>query len=76
MFLDHQPPKARLREWRTFRNLTGCELAAKAGIHWVTLYRIETDATKKPHIPTIRKLADALGITVADLYRNPLKGSQ
>ncbi len=72
MYINYEPPRTRLREWRTFRNLTGCELAAKAGIHWFTVYRIETSYTKKPHPSTIRKLADALGITVADLYRDPL----
>ncbi len=60
----------RLREWRESRGLTQKELAAKARVGEVTVARIETDAhTTTP--PTARKLADALGISVADLLESP-----
>lgn len=71
MYIEYEPPRTRLGECRTLKNLTGYELAEKAGLNPFTVYRIETQFTQKPYPPAVRKLADALGITVADLYRDP-----
>lgn len=55
---------ARIKRVRIRRNLTQHELAALAGISRIHLARMETDArgTNQPRVPTIRKLAGALGV--------------
>ena len=60
---------ARTKEWRESRGLTQRELAAKAGVGEVTVARIETGASVTP--PTARKIAEALGVAVADLLERP-----
>lgn len=52
---------ARLREEREKALLTQQELAARAGIGYPTVSRIENDHVE-PHFRTIRKLARALDI--------------
>ncbi len=73
MFANYEPPRTHLRAWRTVKNLTMYELAEKAGLNPATVWRLETSFTNRPRPATARKLADALGITVFDLYRDPLK---
>jgi transcriptional regulator with XRE-family HTH domain len=51
----------RLKDLRTEHALTQRELADKAGIGANTLNRIELNETE-PHMSTIRKLAQALGV--------------
>jgi transcriptional regulator with XRE-family HTH domain len=60
---------ARTREWRESHGLTQRELAAEAGVGEVTVARIETGASVTP--PTARKIAQALGVRVADLLERP-----
>jgi transcriptional regulator with XRE-family HTH domain len=60
---------ARTKEWRESHGLTQRELAAEAGVGEVTVARIEADASVSP--PTARKVADALGVSVADLLERP-----
>jgi transcriptional regulator with XRE-family HTH domain len=60
---------ARTKEWRESQGLTQRELAAEAGVGEVTVARIEADASVSP--PTARKVADALGVSVADLLERP-----
>src|SRR5215211_323374 len=60
---------ARTKEWRESRGLTQRELAADAGVGEVTVARIEAGASVIP--PTARKIAEALGISVADLLEHP-----
>jgi transcriptional regulator with XRE-family HTH domain len=50
-----------VRRLRVREAMTQRELAAKAGITETTLSRIERDV-REPHMSTIRKLADALGV--------------
>lgn len=52
---------------RRTRRLTQAELAQAAGIHPVTLSRIETGRTT-PDPSTRQRLADALGTTPAELF--------
>ena len=54
-----------LRRLRRARVMNQRELAAKAGIHWVTLSRIETG--HKAAANTVRHLAEALGVEVEEL---------
>jgi len=60
---------ARTKEWRESHGLTQRELAAEAGVGEVTVARIESGASVIP--PTARKVADALGVSVADLLEQP-----
>jgi transcriptional regulator with XRE-family HTH domain len=50
----------RLKEWRERRALTQDELAEKAGVSRGTVNRIEQGHEAFP--PTVRKLAQALGV--------------
>jgi transcriptional regulator with XRE-family HTH domain len=60
---------ARTKEWRESHGLTQRELAAEAGVGEVTVARIETGASVTPS--TARKIAEALGVAVADLLERP-----
>ena len=62
-----QIPK--LREWRESRALTQVELAERAGMSSRSVAGYEAGGGARP--PTVRKLAEALGVEVADLRGNP-----
>jgi transcriptional regulator with XRE-family HTH domain len=53
---------------RTLRALTQVELAEKAGITQSTVVLIERNKSE-PHMSTIRKLAEALGVDPAELVK-------
>ena len=57
---------ARLREARLRRMLTLRELAARTGVGFDTISRIET-GRQRPRISTLRRLAEALGVEAEDL---------
>jgi transcriptional regulator with XRE-family HTH domain len=59
----------RLREWREATGETQVTLADKSGVAEHTISRIEHGASLRP--TTARKLADALGVAVADLMESP-----
>lgn len=61
--LDGEPP---LRVWREFRRLTQSELARAGGVNRVQIVEIEADRNSGS-VRTLRKLADALEVTVDDL---------
>lgn len=56
----------RLKDLRIQRALTQEELAEKAGIGKNTVNRMERNLTE-PHMSTLRKLAEALGVDPAEL---------
>lgn len=58
----------RLKALRIERALTQQELAEKAGIAPNTVARLERNETE-PHMSTVRKLADALGVKPARLVK-------
>lgn len=58
----------RLRELRKQALLTQGQLAERSGVGIATIVRIERNQVE-PHARTIRKLADALGVTPAELIR-------
>jgi transcriptional regulator with XRE-family HTH domain len=58
----------RLKDLRVEQALTQRELADKAGIGVNTLNRIELNETE-PHMTTIRKLAQALGVVPRRLVK-------
>jgi transcriptional regulator with XRE-family HTH domain len=49
--------------------LTQAELAAKAGVHEVTIHKIEAEKVKNPRASTLKALARALDVPIALLYR-------
>ena len=55
-----------LRRIREARALTQGQLAQRAGLNMATISRIENDLNR-PTIPTLRALAQALDMSVADL---------
>jgi transcriptional regulator with XRE-family HTH domain len=60
---------ARLREWREARGRTQKELAAEAQASEWTITRAEADEEVRAN--TARRLAEVLGVTVADLMEAP-----
>jgi transcriptional regulator with XRE-family HTH domain len=58
-----------LRRLREARALRQEDLAKRAGIGKNTVYRIEKNRTE-PHMTTIRKLADALGVDPRELVED------
>jgi transcriptional regulator with XRE-family HTH domain len=60
------PKVGGLREIREARALTQGQLAQRAGLNMTTISRIENDLNR-PTIPTLRALAQALDMSVADL---------
>lgn len=55
----------RLREWRERRALTQRELGARAGLRQATVWQLEAGGEARP--TTVRKLARALRVPIADL---------
>jgi transcriptional regulator with XRE-family HTH domain len=58
--------QTRLEEWRRRRLLTQGELAENAGVGLYSIVRIEAGPSAR--VTTLRKLADALGITPEQLW--------
>ena len=66
----------RLKELREREALTQQELADQCGVSRVTISRAEAGLAE-PYPPTVRKLAQALGVKPAELMaplRSPTKG--
>lgn len=61
--IDGAPP---VRAWREHRGLSQSALARASGVHRVQVADIEAER-KTGSVHTLRKLADALGVTVDDL---------
>ncbi len=55
-----------IRAWREYFGLTQQELAQRAGLSQPTLARLEK-ADSRPRTSTLKKLAMAMGITIAQL---------
>lgn len=58
--------RARVRRKRIEAGLSQPALAAKAGVHKSTVYRIE-EGLIAAQAPTLQRIADALGCEIADL---------
>lgn len=56
--------------WRMMRALTLEELAKKAGINYTTLSKVE-NLKQSPFPKTIRAIAEALDVSVEQLYQEP-----
>jgi transcriptional regulator with XRE-family HTH domain len=55
-----------LRRLRTERGITQEELGSRAGIQMADISRYET-GNRDPRVTTLARLADALGISIAEL---------
>jgi transcriptional regulator with XRE-family HTH domain len=61
----------RLLQLRTRAGLTQVQLANKAGLNVMVASRIEREVVADPPESTLRKLAEALNVTVDDLLAEP-----
>jgi putative transcriptional regulator len=57
-----------LRTARRLKDITQVELAKLAGVDQTTISDIERGKSKNPSLETARKIADALGVTVDDIF--------
>lgn len=64
------PMLVRLREWREHRGYSIRELANRARVSRMTVFRIE-DRRVSPTVAVLEKLARALRIRVGDLFPEP-----
>ncbi|MCA9467002.1 MAG: helix-turn-helix transcriptional regulator [Nitrospira sp.] len=60
----------RLRQYREARNLSVRQLAGMTGVHYVSIVRLE-GGKFDPRLSTLRKLAQALEVSVCDLIDQP-----
>jgi transcriptional regulator with XRE-family HTH domain len=60
---------AKLRSLRTHRFLSREELAQMTGLHRDHIGRLERDEVEDSRLPTIRKLAEALGVDPHELVK-------
>ena len=60
----------KLRRLRTMRFISREELADMTGLHRDHIGRLERDQVGDSRIPTIRKLAEALGVDPAELVKS------
>jgi transcriptional regulator with XRE-family HTH domain len=64
------PLKDKLRSARRRAALTQTELAERSGVGITTITRIESGHIPEPRVSTLRKLADALEVSPADLLED------
>ncbi len=57
----------KIKRLRKKQGLTQEQLAKKAGLHLVTVGRIESGMRKNPDLLTRKKLAKALGVDITEL---------
>lgn len=58
-----------MKKYRDKMGISQDKLSKLAGITLHTITKIESGATPDPRIETIRKIADALGVSVDDLLK-------
>lgn len=58
----------RVKEYREKAGMTQEELAAKSGVSRGTIIRLEDNTQKTATTKTLSKIADALGVTVGDIF--------
>lgn len=65
--MRHREIAEQVRVWREHRGLSQRALAKAAGVSPVLATKIESGAIADPRLSTLRKLAKALDVTVAEL---------
>ena len=58
-----------IKKYRTKLGISQDKLSKLAGITLHTITKIESGATPEPRIETVKKIADALGVSIEDLMR-------
>ena len=58
-----------IKKYRTKLGISQDKLSKLAGITLNTITKIESGATPDPRIETVKKIADALGVSIEDLMR-------
>ena len=58
----------RIREIRESKGMSQAELCEKSGITRATIWKLETKADEVTTSSTLLKIADALGVTVGELF--------
>lgn len=61
----------RLREVRIERGMSQTELAKKSGVARATIWKLETDTAADTTTKTLLRLAEALGVSVTDIFSCP-----
>ena len=61
----------RIKEIRENLGMSQSELSEKSGITRATIWRLETGENEVTTSKTLVKIAEALGVTVADLFLAP-----
>lgn len=56
-----------IKKFRNKQKISQEDLAKKAGITYSTLIKLESSANENPTIRTLKKIADALGVTIDNL---------
>ncbi len=64
-----------VREWRQTRGLSQRALAERAGVGYVLIARLELGQTD-PRLSTLERLAEALGVSVPELFTPPSKAKR
>ena len=58
-----------IKKYREKKGISQDKLSKLAGITLHTITKIESGATPDPRIETVKKIADALGVSIEDLMR-------
>jgi len=58
-----------IKKYREKKDISQDKLSKLAGVTLHTITKIESGATPDPRIETVKKIADALGISVDDLLK-------
>jgi transcriptional regulator with XRE-family HTH domain len=58
-----------IKKYREKKGISQDKLSKLAGITLHTIAKIESGATPDPRIETVKKIADALGVSVDDLIK-------
>lgn len=58
----------RIKEIRESKGITQTELSEKSGITRTTIWKLETGAEEVTTSRTLAKIADALNVSIADLF--------
>ena len=58
----------RIKEIRESKGMTQTELSEKAGVTRATIWKLETNDEEVTTSRTLAKIADALGVTIGELF--------
>jgi transcriptional regulator with XRE-family HTH domain len=72
----NSPLRANLDRLRLAKEWDRTELARKAGVSLPYVSQLLSGARTNPRLPILRKLARALGTTVAELQREPVEADR